>query len=118
LKVKTQKEKLIKAIQEYEVWIKTNRSRLKTAEIWSLTKLKLLGHYNYFGYTMNRNRLNYFHHEVLRSLFKWLNRRSQKISYKVEEFREKLRQQPLPLPLPPAIKQLKILGAKTYATTY
>lgn len=116
LKIKTQKEKLIKSIQEYEAWIKSNRSKLKTVDIWHLTKLKLIGHYNYFGYSANRNRLNYFHQEVLESLFKWLNRRSQKISYTFEQFGEKLRQQPLPFP--PPSNQLKSLGAKAYARNY
>ncbi len=108
LKVKTQKEKLIKAIQEFECWIKLNRSRLTTAEIWSLAKSKLLGHYNYFGYWMNRSKLSHYYREALKSLFKWLNRRSQKISYKVEEFGEKLKQQPLPIP--PSPTNLKRLG--------
>lgn len=113
LKVKTQKEKLIKAIQEFECWIKLNRSRLKTAEIWSLAKSKLLGHYNYFGYWMNRNKLSHFYTEATKSLFKWLNRRSQLISYKVEEFEEKLKQQPLPIP--PTPTKLKQLGWNPYA---
>lgn len=115
LRVKTQKEKLIKSIQEFEAWIKVNRSKMKTSEIWKMTKLKLTGHYNYFGYSTNRNKLNHFFSEVLKSLFKWLNRRSQKISYKVEEFGEKLLQQPLPCP--PIIKCLKVLGIKSYAKT-
>ena len=113
LKVKTQKEKLIKAIQEFDCWIKLNRSRLKTATIWSLAKSKLLGHYNYFGYWMNRARLAHFYWEAMKSLFKWLNRRSQKISYKVEAFAEKLRQQPLPRP--PGPTELKQLGRSPYA---
>lgn len=116
LKIKTQKEKLIKSIQEYEAWIKSTRSKLKTADLWHMTKLKLIGHYNYFGYGINRNKLNHFHQEVLKSLFKWLNRRSQKISYTFEEFGEKLRQQPLPFP--PARNLLKTLGAKAYARKY
>lgn len=113
LGIKTQKEKLIRAIREFDCWIKGNRSRMKTAELWKLTKTKLLGHYNYFGYWMNRHKLGHFYQEVLKSLFKWLNRRSQKISYKVEEFSEKLKQQPLPLP--PTPQKLKPLGWNPYA---
>ena len=113
VKVKTQKEKLIRAIQEFEVWIKQNRSKMKTSEIWKLTKLKLIGHYNYFGYWTNREKLSYFYYQVTKALFKWLNRRSQLISYKVEEFEEKLRQQPLPMP--PAPTKMKQLGWNPYA---
>ena len=113
IKIKTQKEKLIKSIQEFEVWIKGNRSKMKTSEIWSMAKLKLIGHYNYYGYWMNRDKLNHFYHEAIKSLFKWLNRRSQLISYKVEEFGEKLKQQPLPIP--PSPLQLKQLGWNPHA---
>jgi RNA-directed DNA polymerase len=113
LQVKTQKEKLIKSIQEFECWIKTNRSKLKTAEIWKLAKSKLIGHYNYFGYWMNRAKLNHFYNQAIKSLYKWLNRRSQLISYKIEEFKEKLKQQPLPEP--PTMAKLKQLGRNPYA---
>lgn len=112
LKVKTQKEKLLRSIREFYHWIKDNRSRLKTSEIWNLVKMKLLGHYNYFGYWMNRSKLNHFYREVIRSLFKWLNRRSQKISYTIREFAEKLKQQPLPRP--PTTSNLKQLGWSPY----
>ena len=78
-----------------------------------MAKLKLIGHYNYYGYWMNRDKLNHFYHEAIKSLFKWLNRRSQLISYKVEEFGEKLKQQPLPIP--PSPLQLKQLGWNPYA---
>lgn len=113
LKIKTQKEKLTRSFQEFDRWIKQNRSRYTTAKIWELTKLKLLGHYNYFGYWMNRCKLSHFYSEVLKSLFRWLNRRSQKISYKFVEFQEKLRQQPLPVP--PSLDRLKQLGWNPYA---
>jgi hypothetical protein len=113
LRVKTQKEKLIKSFQEFDNWIKDNRSLLRTKMIWKLAKLKLTGHYNYYGFWMNRRKLVHFYMEAVRSLFRWLNRRSQKISYTWEAFKEKLRQQPLPLP--EQMDQLKSLGWNPYA---
>jgi hypothetical protein len=98
LKVKTQKIRLQKAINEFTLWIKTNRGRIKLAEIWDQAAAKLRGHYNYFAVSHNRPKLNHYYYAVVGALFKWLNRRSQKKSYSWERFAAKLRQQPLPLP--------------------
>jgi RNA-directed DNA polymerase len=81
LKVKTQKEKLIKGIQEFEAWIKQIRNKLKLKEIWQLAKSKITGHNNYYGYWMNAVKINHFYQAAICSLYKWLNRRSQMRSY-------------------------------------
>lgn len=112
VKLKTKKETLHKKIAEYYDWIKKNRSTLKTNEIWEKTKEKLVGHYNYYGYWMNRPKLNHFYFEVIKSLFKWLNRRSQKSSYAWESFKRKLEFNPLPRP--PETLKLKRLGWSPY----
>ena len=108
LKIKTQKEKLHKAMREFAHWIKCNRSKLKLKELWGLAKSKIRGHVNYFGYWMNTLKLNHFYYEVTKSLFKWLNRRSQKLSYTWDGFIERTRNLPLMEPIN-AIK-LKQLG--------
>lgn len=108
LKVKTQKEKLIKSIQEFYQWIKSVRNQIKLADIWKLAKAKLIGHYNYFGYWMNRSKLNHFYYEAIGSLYKWLNRRSQKRSYNWHGFKDRLKSHPLPAP--PDRASLKRLG--------
>ncbi|UVW34161.1 group II intron reverse transcriptase/maturase [SAR92 clade bacterium H455] len=112
LKVKTQKKQLHKKIQEFDHWVKKIRNQLKTSEIWALAKAKLRGHYNYFGYAMNWTKLNHFYYEAVRSLFKWLNRRSQKCSYNWEGFKERLEQ--FPLGKPPPTNQLRKLEWSTY----
>ncbi len=101
-------ERLIKSIQEFYLWAKQIRNQIKLSEIWKLAKAKILGHYNYFGYWMNRSKLNHFYQEAIRALYKWLNRRSQKRSYNWEGFKERLKY--LPLPLPPYHEDLKKLG--------
>jgi len=111
LKVKTQKEKLIKSFNEFYEWIKTNRNKMKLQKIWSLARSKLQGHYNYFGFWMNRQKLVHFYSEAIKSLFKWLNRRSQKRSYNWESFSKRLEFNPLPTP--PRVEALMKLG-KTY----
>lgn len=101
-RVKTQKSKLFKKVAEYVTWIKEVRAKLTTKQIWNLTAAKLRGHYNYYGVKTNRSQLNHFYCEVTKSLFKWLNRRSQRKSYSWARFAAKLRHEPLPLPPPVA----------------
>ncbi len=112
LVIKTQKDKLFKKVSEYTSWIRENRAKYKTKEIWKITASKLRGHYNYFGYYCNRNQLLLFYNEVMRSMFKWLNRRSQRKSFTWKGFKQKLFYNPLPLP--PETTQLKQLGWSPY----
>lgn len=87
VKRKTSKKKYAKKLQEYNTWAKNNRGKT-LKEIMETTKRKLLGHYNYFGITDNSRALVKYTYEVIRILFKWLNRRSQRESYTWEEFRQ------------------------------
>jgi len=112
LVIKTQKDKLFKKVSEYTEWLKANRARYTTKEIWKITALKLRGHYNYFGYYCNRHRLQMFYFEITRSMFKWLNRRSQRKSFSWEQFKRKLYYNPLPTP--PETTQLKTIGWSPY----
>lgn len=112
LKVKTQKEKLIKSLQEFDHWIKKARNQMKLSSIWEMAKSKIRGHNNYYGYRMNALKLNHFHWEATRSLFKWLNRRSQKRSYSWDGFKERLKYFPLTEPLNKL--KLKDLGWSPY----
>lgn len=98
LKVKTEKRKLIKAFQDFDHWIKETRNQIKLKELWQIAGAKLRGHYNYFGFWMNHKKLTHFYCESIKSLYKWLNRRSQKRSYSWEGFQERLKNQPLPHP--------------------
>jgi hypothetical protein len=84
---------------------------VKLKELWSIAKSKLQGHYNYFGYWMNRQKLVHFYSEAIKALFKWLNRRSQKSSYTWESFSTRLEFNPLPMP--PKVDKLMKLG-KTF----
>lgn len=111
LLIKTQKKQLLKKAQDFDHWIKEVRSRMRLKDIWALAKSKLIGHYNYFGYWMNKQKLNHFYCEVKKSLFKWLNRRSQKASFTWEQFERKIKHH---LPKPPTMSKLKPLGVSIY----
>jgi hypothetical protein len=98
LVVKTEKKRLYKKIQEFTSWIKEVRCQKKLDDIWKLAAAKLRGHYNYYGLATNKSKLNHFYYAAIKSLFKWLNRRSQRKSFDWERFNRRLRYNPLPMP--------------------
>lgn len=111
LKVKTEKKKLLGSIRDFYHWIKANRNRYALPVLWEKAKVKIQGHINYFGYWMNGQKLNHFYYEAKRSLFKWLNCRSQKRSYTWRGFMERIKTHPL-------IKPIETLKLKKLGRTY
>jgi RNA-directed DNA polymerase len=107
LLIKTNKKTLLTKIQNFYLWIKSVRSSLKLPIIWKLAAAKLSGHFNYFGFADNVQKLYYFYSEAIKSLFFWLNRRSQKRSYSWSQFKDRLKFDPLPAP--PPVAKLKHL---------
>lgn len=114
LSIKTHKEKLHTKMQEFYEWIKKLRSAVKVQIIWEKVKLKLQGHYNYYGYFCNRRSLWRYYHSVIWSLFKWLNRRSQKRSFDWLRFKEIINKYAR-LPVPPKMSDLKSPGWSPHA---
>lgn len=112
LRVKTKRDQLFKKIQQFTLWIKKNRSRIRLNQIWDNATIKLRGHYEYYGVHTNRPALNHFYYAAVASLFKWLNRRSQKRSFTWEQFNRRLIFNPLPKP--PEVIRLKSLTNRRY----
>ena len=94
VKRKTSKKKLNKSIKEFKIWIRNNRN-LRATTIIKLLNIKLRGYYQYYGITDNGESLNKFLHVIRRTLWKWLNRRSQRRSYTFIEFTQLLKSYPL-----------------------
>ncbi len=113
--IKTSQTKLKKAFKDFTAWIKAIRSAMPTKDIINAVNLKLRGHYNYFGFWCNRHYLHRYYVEVLRNLFKWLNRRSQKRSLDAESFKRKIVDHLLQ---PPEIINLKPIGWNPYVRTF
>ena len=66
-------------------WIKDNRNM----PIWELVeklRIKLRGHYRYYGVTDNFKMIESFYRQSIRLLFKWMNRRSQRKSFRWDSF--------------------------------
>lgn len=98
LRVKTAKVRMRKAIIGVNAYLKANRTR-QPKEIWANLKLKLAGHYNYYGVSGNFGRIKSYYEDVRKLTFKWLNRRGgQRRSFSWEGFEKYLSFNPLPKP--------------------
>ena len=85
VKRKTSKKKFKQKVKEFKFWIKDNRET-PVKELIPTIKKKLIGHYSYYGITDNSRAINRYRNCVLRLLYKWLNRRSQRNSYSLKQF--------------------------------
>lgn len=64
---------------------------MRMTELFYKLNAKLRGYYNYYGVRGNYDRLASFFYHAVKILFKWLNRRSQRKSYKWVGFTELLK---------------------------
>lgn len=97
VKRKTSRKKFAKKCKEVYRWIRDMRT-LPIKEIMKKLNQMLVGYYHYYGITDNSQSLSNFRYRVMRSLYKWLNRRSQKKSYSWAGFNDMLRKYPLATP--------------------
>jgi hypothetical protein len=84
-KVKTSQKKFRSKCKIMKEWIKKNRI-MPVGELIKKINQKLRGHYQYYGVTDNTRGVKSFQNAVKWTLFKWLNRRSQKRSYSIDTF--------------------------------
>jgi group II intron reverse transcriptase/maturase len=94
VKRKTSRKKYTKKCKEVHRKIK-GMMTWKLADIIKRVNQILAGYFHYYGITDNINSIRRFRYEVEKSLFYWLNHRSQKRSYTWERFREMQKVYPL-----------------------
>ncbi len=97
VKRKTSRKKFAKKCKEVHRRIRDMRTKPVKAIIKKMNEI-LVGYYHYYGITDNSQSLSNFRYRMMRSLFKWLNRRSQKKSYNWEGFNDMLKVYPLATP--------------------
>jgi group II intron reverse transcriptase/maturase len=95
---KTEKKKFKLAVQNITQWLKEVKNFFNIVEIWNLLKSKMVGHYRYYGVSENFRGIRRFYWFVLGSVYKWINRRSQKMSFTWDQFHKYLQRHPLPIP--------------------
>lgn len=98
VKRRTSKKKFSAKLKDFKLWIKAVRNLFTLQDIFEVVKLKLRGHYQYYGITDNSPMLKDFKYQIEELLFKWLNRRSQRKSFDRCKFNLYLKSNPLPMP--------------------
>jgi len=94
----TARKKLRVKLADLKEWLKENRAKVTTRELWQKVREKLRGHYGYYGVTDNSLGIGRFYIEVKKLLYKWLNRRSQRKAMNWEKFNMMDERIPLPRP--------------------
>lgn len=97
VKRKTSRKKFVKKCREVRQRIKEMRTMSIADVIRKLNQI-LVGYYHYYGITDNIESLESFCFVVRRSLFYWLNRRSERRSYDWQGFNSMLIRYPLSKP--------------------
>lgn len=92
---KTSSKRLDRALSRIQDWCQENR-HLPVPMQQQALKLKLQGHYRYYGILGNWQAIDRFRYETGRVWFKWLNRRSQRKSLNWDEFNAVSKRYPLP----------------------
>lgn len=87
IKRRTSRKKMRASLANFKVWLKKH-CRLPKKILFALLNRKLRGYYNDYGIIGNYKSLSTFVYHVTQTLFKWLNRRSQRKSYNWEGFKE------------------------------
>lgn len=85
-KLKTRAKTLKAKLNKVSEWIKKVRNKISLAKIWKTFTAKLRGHVQYYGVSHNSDAVKSFLHGAIRTVFKWLNRRSQRKSFTWEKF--------------------------------
>jgi group II intron reverse transcriptase/maturase len=86
---RTARKSLRNSLTRFKLWFKENRHR-RLPDLFKLLNAKLTGYINHFGVHGNIQSLEFFYYQVIRQVWKYLNRRSQRKSYNWEGFKQLL----------------------------
>jgi group II intron reverse transcriptase/maturase len=97
VKRKTSKKKFRAKLKLFTEWVKSNRT-IRKKDLIEKLNVKLVGYYRYYGITDNFGAMDRFWRKVVRAVFIWLNRRSQRKSYTWKRFYDMLKHYPIRRP--------------------
>ncbi|AFV01916.1 Retron-type RNA-directed DNA polymerase [Dehalobacter sp. UNSWDHB] len=87
---RTARKRLRKSLANFKEWCRENRNK-RLRRLFPELNSKLRGYYNYYGLIGNSGRLREFYEQAMKTLYKWLNRRSQRKSFDWSEFNRVLK---------------------------
>jgi RNA-directed DNA polymerase len=96
VKRQTARDRLSRALKRIAEWCRSNRHQ-EVKQQWETLKLKLRGHYGYYGIVGNSKGISRFRENVVGIWRKWLNRRSQRARMSWARMDQLLEHYPLPL---------------------
>ena len=98
VKRRTSRPKFHQKLQDFKGWARRSRQVLNTGRLLRCAAAKMAGHLSDYAITDNFDRCSSFVYHATRVLFKWLNRRSQRLSYTWEGYLAVLAQVRWPTP--------------------
>ncbi|MFA6691772.1 MAG: hypothetical protein WCR98_07325 [Saccharofermentanales bacterium] len=78
------------SLRKFSEWARKVRGVVRKGEMIRQARRRIVGHMNYYAITDNAERCNDYLYFATRSLFKWLNRKSQRKAYTWVQFRQVL----------------------------
>jgi len=87
--METNPKRMTKSLKAFTKWCKENRNN-RIKKIVDMVNIKLRGYFNYYGIRGNSHKIGRFYYVAIKTLYKWLNRRSQRRSFNFEEFNKKM----------------------------
>jgi hypothetical protein len=90
VKRRTSRKKLGQSLCKFAEWAKKARGVQRKGEMIKRARARVNGYLNYYAITDNSNRCNYYVYSATRTLFKWLNRKSQRKAYTWAGFQQAL----------------------------
>jgi group II intron reverse transcriptase/maturase len=86
VKRRTSRKKMNQSLHNFTDWTKKVKSVLRKGEMLRQARNRVIGHLNYYAITDNYKSCSTFVHYAERSLFKWINRKSQRRAYTWPQF--------------------------------
>jgi group II intron reverse transcriptase/maturase len=84
--VRTSSKRFYAKLRKVKLWCRTNKDKQRLQPLWNTFNSKLRGHIQYYGVSLNSDRVYSFVHQATGIFFKWINRRSQRKSMNWEQF--------------------------------
>ena len=106
-KLKTSRKRFTAKLKVVGEWCRRNRDSGRLNQVWDEFCIKLRGHIQYYGVSLNGESVGDFSHKAIKIFFKWMNRRSQKKSFNWKIFNRYMELRP-----PPKIRICHNLFAK------
>jgi RNA-directed DNA polymerase len=99
LKRRTSRKKFGLSLNKLTDWARKSSCFLRKGEMLRQAKIRVVGHLSYYAITDNSEKCSSYLYHATRTLYKWVNRKSQRRSYTWDGFRQALNRIGWPKPM-------------------